>query len=831
MLQFFRFILWFLSFILLVVLVNVSFFSNLNNNKVDLDFLESASLSWANINNINFLDNIYSSIDYSFKITQDDSNIDIVLDKWVFILDLNDLTKKYKISWDWFNLDLKSTWDIYIDTTWDKNLIFALDSTFVLNFLDKDNKFMNSYFMYPHEFIKFNPKLTFSYKEVDLYRIRTVTKNGYFKYKLSDILDLEKKEYFNSILWESNVDFFTEYIKNKKISLNNNTNFYQKIASLKPVSFPFSEYLIKYNSYFVNDSKRAVFLQNKIYNDLILLFNEDEFNLDHLNIINNNLNELKKIDTKKYYNSINIINNFFKIIILRHDVNNLKKIENFIYLINSNITISSLEKYISLKSIYFNYDYFISSNTIQSFDKFLDSYLKNSWIIEKNENFTLNNKEKLSEIESFVFFLEEYIKAYLFLDGIDRLKSEISILTKYNNLNEMIYFSWKKDSIKIKTSLNQNKDLLLRLENFLRTTFFEKDRDKIIKVLLLKNLDKQILDFNILLELEKEVKKLLDLFNYNKISIYWDDSKQEKEYYILSILFDEEFLALKDYEKYKSSNNSQLKKLLNSTGLWAKTFKTYTVSDINLYFSQFKWVYFNQKNIIESDWYFDISNVMIHNIYYDIKLFPQYWNKIDFFEGWSNNFLFSYDLDEIQEYWDEKYKSTRSEDKYKYDFYNFFDQKLKKQISTNTSQINQEEICALRWQISDNKWWCKDIEEEEATIFVFKKYILLEEEFIIIKDYFDINYSNLDIKLNENIYLIKINNANIELNLWDNKWSRKYLLDFSSYYDFDNHSFYNISFKIINEKDKDIHNGETFYLEKSKVKITDLKNTLEDYFN
>jgi hypothetical protein len=138
------------------------------------------------LDSINLFDKIFHSNKDSFKVENTKENIKIKLDSGLFIFDLNDLTKNYTISSDKhnFEINIKSVGDLYIDTSKNKILIFSLNSSFVLNFLDKKNKKINSYFMYPHEFIKFNHKINFIYKNVDLYRIRTITKNGYFKYKL-----------------------------------------------------------------------------------------------------------------------------------------------------------------------------------------------------------------------------------------------------------------------------------------------------------------------------------------------------------------------------------------------------------------------------------------------------------------------------------------------------------------------------------------------------------------------------------------------------------------------------------------------------------------------
>ena len=849
MLNFLKFILWFISLILLFVLVNVSFFSNIDNdNKINLEFLKSITWTGEYINFLNDLDNIYS-YDNSFEVTENGKNIDISLEKGVYIFDLNDLTKQYKILANWFNLQLKASWGIYIDTTWDKILIFSLDSTSVINFLNKKNELVNSYYLYPHEYIKFNPVYTaISFKDVDIYRMRGVSKkinknkNLYFEDKLLGILDTNNDIKFEEIIWKENILILRSYVENKLNNIKLNNSLYKELINLKNTSFPFSVFINKYFDYFINDSKKAIFIQNNIYNNVVILFKNNTFNKDQ---ITNDLNKLKKLDTYKYDDSISMIDDIYRVIIFKNNILNNYKLENFIFF--KNTSISNIENYLLLKKQYFNYNFFNSEKNNYFFNSFIDLYLTNVWIEKQWWSYVLMKNSKLMEVESFIFFLKEYIDSHLFLWDISNLNSDISILWKYINLNKMIYF-WtdndlskirinleqNKDSLnKIRTSLTQNKDLLENLEVFLKNTFFEKNRDTIFDILILKNLDNKDLKdkAEILNNFKKEIDKIIFLFTSNEDLLLENSSVEIDDYNSLISSFDEMFKALNNYDKYKS-NSDKLKEFNERTGLWKIETKIYTNRDIYLYLSQFNLLYFDEKNILKKELYFEISNVSIYDIYYDIYLYPNLWNKIEFFEIWTDE-TYSYDLDSIKEQWDEKYKWAQDEDKDKLDFLNFFKEKFKKQTDSDINKSSREEICALSWQIPDRRTinWCKAAKEDDWIIVVFKRDTLLKEEFNVIKDFFFINYKDLFVNLLQEKYSIYIKNVVTKITLGTNSNKKDYILELSSDYDFDNHEFYNIKFNVKEDKKNWIYlfNWIKIDLWNKKIKIWDLKVFLEKY--
>jgi len=130
-----------------------------------------------------------------------------------------------------------------------------------------------------------------------------------------------------------------------------------------------------------------------------------------------------------------------------------------------------------------------------------------------------------------------------------------------------------------------------------------------------------------------------------------------------------------------------------------------------------------------------------------------------------------------------------------------------------------------------NPWKCKKKNTDSDAISVFKQNTLIGEEFGIIKDYFKIKYSDIDVIYDKEKYLITLTNTEIFIDINKNNNKKKYKLFFNSNYDFKRHEFYNVSFKMndLSNKEKLLLDWSLINLQYKKIKITDLKKSLEDY--
>jgi len=290
------------------------------------------------------------------------------------------------------------------------------------------------------------------------------------------------------------------------------------------------------------------------------LLKENKKDKEIISKIHKNLEELKSIDLIKY-NEINLfIKNIYKVFLLKNNINSVYKLNNLLILINKDISDFYIRNYFKLHKIYYNYDFLELNNFIVHFNLFLKTYLNTNLVTLKNEDFKLNNKIKLIEIESFVFYLREYINSYLFLKNFKNFSSQVDILSKYTHLDEKIYFNDTNNNQKIKTSLKQNIDLLSRLEYFLRNIFFEDKRDKYNNLLILNKTSK--IKYDDLKNFENSIFDIFSLFEKNK---NYFDSKSDYER--LYNLIKEEFLAIKDYQKYKLKYEKELQNIYSVKGV------------------------------------------------------------------------------------------------------------------------------------------------------------------------------------------------------------------------------------------------------------------------
>jgi hypothetical protein len=129
----------------------------------------------------------------------------------------------------------------------------------------------------------------------------------------------------------------------------------------------------------------------------------------------------------------------------------------------------------------------------------------------------------------------------------------------------MIYFSGKSDSIKIKTSLVQNLEILNKLEKYLKNNFFSKDRKKETGSLIL---NKNKVSFESIKEFELQINRIFTIFDKNiNILNHSNDKKIVSGYNELKLSFQEIFFAIKDYDRYKLENDKKLKDLYALTTL------------------------------------------------------------------------------------------------------------------------------------------------------------------------------------------------------------------------------------------------------------------------
>ena len=233
--------------------VTENFGWNLKDNEI---FLEK----------ISGIDEIYSdaSNSYFIKSNQDGAEIEILEGKFLF--NINDLTKKYIFSHKWFIIEPLWTGIFYLDTKIPTDIkIFSKEALLDIKFKDlKTWEIVNNAYLYPHEYLKFNPLINSSIKNnADFIRVKSqVFKWWYTKDKIS-------WKWINGyivpqLLWKESTIFFENSLSNINNDLLINKEKYLKIESFSGWKIPWTDYVERFFSIFYNDSKKIIYYKNNI---------------------------------------------------------------------------------------------------------------------------------------------------------------------------------------------------------------------------------------------------------------------------------------------------------------------------------------------------------------------------------------------------------------------------------------------------------------------------------------------------------------------------------------------------------------------------------------
>ncbi len=860
-----KIIFWLIALTLLAFLVDVTFyFSNISNNTDIINKLiinkdnniyklfnknnsleklnikdTNNSLTWIYQKNINFFDKIYFTNLNSFNISNSDWIYNISLKKWVFLLDLNDLIWKYDIKWKWFEIQPKTAWIIFIDNTNpSKIFIFSITSVFKMSFLSLDEKKINSYYMYPHNYLMFDIKNnTFSRLWTDVFRIKTIVKEGFLTENISANLKEWWKLYW-LLKWYKN-NFLKTSINQIKINYKINSSIFNELKNLRSFSLIWENYITKYFSFFVNDTKKRIYFKQLVLNKLQKLLNSKEKENKLIIDIISNLNSIKKVNKQDYNDLSNIIRWYYNIIIQNNNINNEVVLNNFLplawYIKNNDNKYkkqTDLDLYVLLKNIFFWYDFRNNTHIEKNFNDFVNNYflkLKiNNWAL------ILWKWVDLVLLESFLYYLEDYLNNFAFnskhidLD-IKTFRLNINILDKYFYLNKKIYFSNKKLEL-INTWLFKNYNLLNSILSFIRNNFFEKQRD--LNNLLIPY-TKYKLDWNDINKLSNILKNFFKLKD-NYISLLKDNSKQRflyKNYSKLYKKYDEYFLALTSYEKYKVSYNIKQKELADY--YIEKHQKVFWINDIKKYLSQFDQANFKNTQITKTgsnNNLFYVDNFNVSNQVFSFYINPDRdytISNIIIKSAWLDKNKFkdsTYSLEKDRKLWEKQQKYVKADKKAFYDFKYYFKYKFNNYLNNN-----------LVDNISSNNI-DKQKESDDESVMIFKRDTLLSKtgEFSSIYDMVKLKYNDVIVKSLDDITLKNfIVYKRIKDHDYNLIFTSKYFID----KDKDKHYFYNPSWIYIsfyNVIDWNIRRN-LFWWSKLKIwfdiNLGDFKEVFNNIFN
>ena len=748
---------------------------------------------------INYLDNLYFDKPQSYNFSSSGSLESIDLKKsGVFLLDINDLSKNYKISHKWFIIEPLSVWRIFIDTNDSKNiLILSKDSTFRLSFKDiRNGSVLTKSYFFPHEFIKFNPLKNLSLKNADFLRVTTVSSAWYIKDRL--ISDFWISDSLSRLASIESTSFLKLVFKDFASRDSLNTKNYNDLKSISLWEFPWKDMIEKYISFFYNDSKKTVYYKNNILVLIDKLFRSKTHEKPTIDDLVLYLNKLRELDSQEYDNILRIISYYDKVVSLENTSNSIESKLNFSYLKDSlnglKIKVYEDKSLISLSSLYSLFDSWNKSFSLKDFDLFVNSFLKSLSVNIENNKIFVSDMDNSLFIDYFTYFFKNLLVSNLSLKqdfSVQDIDSNLKLINKYMLLSDFIYFN--DSDLRKKTWLYENLEFSKKLSVFLRLNFFEKDRSK--EWLLVLRSDNSLSNSSLKF-LEKNIEKVIDNFTTNRDLI----SNREKDiidYEKMKLEFPEYFLALFSYDKYSLEYDIIKKNLLDIDTINESESNELTEKDFINYISSFNWLDLSSVKVeIVEGYYFEVSNLFINWLSFSFNLYPYdsntiediniYWNWIisekERIKIWRN----SYNLDFIKESLLKKTREYTWEDKYKYDFKNFF-------VNTFFTENKDDVADSSNNNNDDNNL------EEDKFVVVFKKNKLLWDswEFSSIKDTLDVKYNDIKVTRNGNNYETYLDKVLFTVDVTDVS-KKRFNWELSSDYILtsENHDFKNIRLKV-----------------------------------
>ena len=707
----------------------------------------SSVQEWLLVEKITSIDTIYSSPWSTYTIEWDRINIW----DWEFIINIKSIGTQYTIFNNSFDISSLEAGSVYINTKDERNyMLFSLDTLINVWFVDKgeDITYVD---LYPHMYVKFNPNRLRFLKNADLVRISSVFTLWSFTWFMST----SNLESFFVNIWVTSSDFFDNYMNISKIRLEQNKDSLKEILSIKSWEFPWIKFLKKYYYLFLNDTKKKAYYKNTIFNDLTNLMNSKKKKAQIVQDIIDGLSLLE--NTPDDYNDIrDVIDYYYSLVSLDSDFAQLYAKINMHALmlsINGKELSDSQQSLLLMNTIY--QDYNISG--VYSYEKlssFSWDYMSISWL--KSDNMSLEQKQRF---DYFSFFLSElFISRYVSTDenlkdfwSNDNFKSLLRVMGDYVAVSQNIYDS--DDEKRSITGMYVHLDVLKKLQDFMRTALFKNVRWENGVLIKSRKFEIDSIETNLLSE---NINTLLAFYNSNKkfLSIEsQNDSALINSYNLLQSQFKEYFLALSDYENYLYNYDETKKSLFWIETLWQGSdnivFSEWKALE---YLRQFSQASLSDINITLREDFYEVENFIVDWTNFSFSLYPYEANRIDDIIKNNEPIAVSYKLDSVEFDWNERSQSARDEEEENtYDFSRFF-------LNTFADPVvdNAQELFELDRNVNVNN---------DKFIVVFKRDKLLGAtwEFSSIQSFLDIEFSDIDVVQNQNLYDIFINDASLEM--------------------------------------------------------------------
>lgn len=668
---------------------------NIINDAFDFDFFKDFESSYEDVN-YKFISNresIYTDIwDDNYLISKDDNALNFLFQShWTLLTSFFNPFNVYNLQFPWMTIVQHWIWQVFIDTSTqaDRYFVAPLNSIVELTFTSMENdRNYNTIFLFPWQYIIFNPNRNSFYANADIARMQQLTEIGYISY-----FQKSDTRLIDFIGDNTNYQKYTEVLKTK------NTRYQSIINQLQWMDFDFYKWFNPFERYFwlfINPEKKKLFYQNKVLDLYMSILVWNEFNSGKINEAKNNLEILRSFNQEGYdilrekilfYNSImfrdtNPQNIPIRTSLASLEVNDSSYSTEFLSWVFYTYNTSSVEYS----------DIYMTILTKNYIDLIFDNYRAYP---SAHQYFSLLLQEKLLEVlRNPEGFSNDYIILYL---------------SEYLRFATMSFTSSNQEK---KSLLYIYEDVIDLLEQYMRSEFFQQERSTNDLLLLNPRNSISLSDYQ---DLRMNIINILSFYTENDnllSSVILRDVQLREIFREKSRLLREYLSALENYESYTLQYDSVSRDLLRFGREWEQN--QVTEQDIVQYLSQFHGFWLANISIeIDEDWDARVERVGLSWRVLSFTLSPGNWNRLREIVIDGQRLNFEYPLDSIKLNYDEQIKTVPQHEKDRYDFSKFF---------VNTF-INQPQV------IEQEEFQERDIViQEDRVIWVFKRETLLSDD-------------------------------------------------------------------------------------------------------
>lgn len=653
----------------------------------------------------------------------------------------------YIITGTWFTVRQKGIWEIYIDMLSRQNRYFIqpLTTPIELSFTSPDGSEYNTIYLFPGQYIVFDPARNSFYANADIARMQILTDIWY----ISDFWP--PPERLLVYIWEeTSYHLYLEKLQEKILyyQLKSEELLWLEISNFSSVSLIERYFLI-----FLNPEKKRTYYQNRIvesYLSLMKIWSMDR--RIKLAEISRYLSLLKDINVEAHNESYETLLRFNSLMFRNTQPENIE----------GNVSLSLIENTpnISQELLLYTFYTFTSSRITQitsEDERLIKNYIK---------SFSAYYGENKIAMQYFSYLLQEKTLELLASPQNMSYKSILLYLWEYITLSQASFIDSKLEK---KSLLYIYQNLIELLELYLRGTFFQAERTQTSLLV-----QKEDMSFNSeeLSSLRRQVLSLLTHYT-NNTEILDDtilrDVSLKASIMEKSVLLREYLAALTNYEAYTLEFDKVSRELLD-LGRWNDISQMITNEVIITYLSRFQWLWlWNIQIDIDEGGNVRIEWISISWRLLAFTLLPLAWNRIRDISIDGNKLIFEYPLDNIESDWEEKMRTASEEEKDMFDFRRFF----------------------LITLIEDRRDLWRDIitdtvisTQEDTVIAVFKREVLLSQngEFSQLRDIMQFSYNDIIVTRRDDTFDIFLDGVWLILQLRESRNNITYNGFFSSEY-------------------------------------------------